>query len=148
MKTRTDVRAIITKGDKILLISSPKSRYFHHKLPGGGIEEGENHEKALKREIKEEVGGVIEIIKDIGEFSHIRDKEKIKRVSHCFLTKLKGKLGKPEFTKAEKEAGYSLEWISLDDAIKLFSESPKDADAKWIQKRDYSFLTKTKKGLK
>lgn len=40
-------------------------------LPGGGVEKGEHPEEAILREIKEETGLTISIVKEVGEYSPI-----------------------------------------------------------------------------
>ena len=147
-KIRIAARAIILDKKNIAILSTPKSKHYHHKLPGGGLEDNENILEALKREIKEEVGCEIEIIKEIGEIIEYRNKHNLKQTSHCFLTKLI-KIGEPNFTKEEKEAAYQVEWMSIDKAIKLFQDKiPNDYTAKFIQLRDYNFLSEAKKLLK
>ena len=44
--------------EKIILVQAPNGAWF---LPGGEIEEGENHLEALKRELIEELGFTAEI---------------------------------------------------------------------------------------
>ena len=149
-KIRIAARAIVqdNKGN-IAILSTPKSNHYHHKLPGGGLDEGEDIGKTLKREIKEEVGCQIEIIKELGEIIEYKNKYNQKQTSYCFLAKLNGKIGKPNFTKEEKDAGYRVKWLPIDDAIKLFQDNiPEDYTAKFIQLRDYTFLLEAKKLLK
>lgn len=56
---RVSIKALVIKNDKILLIQEPDSRW---ELPGGGLEHNETIERAIKRELKEEIGvGVAEI---------------------------------------------------------------------------------------
>ena len=50
---REAVRAVIVRGNKILMVHSTNRDY---KFPGGGIKKGENRIDALKREVKEETG--------------------------------------------------------------------------------------------
>lgn len=50
---RTAVRAILYQDGKLLLVSSKEGDY---KFPGGGIEQGETAQEALKREVWEETG--------------------------------------------------------------------------------------------
>lgn len=54
-KIRTAARAIILDSNNLIaLISIPRQGY--HKLPGGGLEEGEEIKETLIREVKEEAG--------------------------------------------------------------------------------------------
>lgn len=149
-RIRIAVRAIILNNkSNIAILSTSKSKHYHYKLPGGGLEDGEDIKEALKREIKEEVGCEIEIINEIGEIIEYKNEYNQKQTSYCFLAKLNSKIGKPNFTKEEKEAGYEVEWISIDKAIKLFKDDiPADYTAKFIQQRDYNFLLEAKKLLK
>ena len=64
--TRPSVRAIIFRDGKLALVHNGKFDYYM--FPGGGIEEGESHEEALIREVKEESGLVVipESIKEYG----------------------------------------------------------------------------------
>ena len=59
-KTRYGVYAVIPDSahEKIILVQAPNGAWF---LPGGEIEEGENHLEALKRELIEELGFTAEI---------------------------------------------------------------------------------------
>lgn len=59
MKTRVIVSALINRGDSYLFLkqNKPGGAYpdcLH--IPGGGLEEGENPEEAVRREVREEVG--------------------------------------------------------------------------------------------
>ena len=49
--TRETARAIILKGEKILLLYT--ARYDDYSLPGGGIDTGESVEEVLIRELQE-----------------------------------------------------------------------------------------------
>lgn len=52
----TRVRAIIIQDCKILLIKRVKPDLVYWVIPGGGVEENETKEVALRRECKEELG--------------------------------------------------------------------------------------------
>lgn len=61
MKIRVRVSAIIFNNEnKILLVNHQKEGNNYWVIPGGGVENGETLEKALKRELIEELGIEIE----------------------------------------------------------------------------------------
>ena len=72
-RIRPGARAIlINELSQIALMHVTKQSYY--KLPGGGIDEGEDNMTALKRELLEEVGATnIEIISEIGQVDEFRD---------------------------------------------------------------------------
>lgn len=69
---RPSARAIIFRNNKLAVIYSNKKRYC--KIPGGGIEKGENPMEAMIREVREEVGldVIPETIKEFGYVHRIQ----------------------------------------------------------------------------
>lgn len=69
---RPSVRAIIMKNGRTALVHSLK--YDYYKFPGGGIEDGESHESALIREVREETGLAVrpETIREFGSVLRIQ----------------------------------------------------------------------------
>ena len=65
---RISARAIIIEGDKIGLMYRRKSNHSFYCLPGGKQEENESLEDTVVREIKEEFGIDIVVIKKVYEF--------------------------------------------------------------------------------
>lgn len=119
MKER--VRAIIKKGENILLIHRIKRGREYWVFPGGGVEKTDaDHKSALTRECKEELGvdvrvGDLFTTYEFGETG----KEQREYFYSCEITG--GKLGTgsgPEFQKGTHYEGmYALEWISLKDFL-------------------------------
>lgn len=90
-------------------------------LPGGGVEEGETLEQAMKRECLEEAGCHIEIKKEIGFSDEYRAKRGWHMNVHFFVGKVVGEKGKP-ITTQEDERGMEAEWFTVDEAISILEE--------------------------
>jgi len=117
------------------------------KIPGGGIDSGENIEEAAIREAQEESGCQIEIIDDLGLIIEYRDSWKQVQLSFCFLAKVLGDKGETEFTQNEKEQGFVLKWHDLDEAISLL-ESVKNPNQQMhanASERELTFMKVAKK---
>ncbi len=141
---RIAVRAVLLNNkNKIALMYIAK--YDVYKLPGGGIDKGENLNTAFTREMLEETGCEAKRTKNIGITIEKRDKWKLFQVSHCFIASAK-KMKNLELTDEEKTSGFSLHWIkSINQALKLVSKNKsKRYDDKYIKARDCSILQKAK----
>lgn len=118
---RSASRGIAFKGDKIILIKSDK--YGEYKFPGGGINSNETKEMALIREFKEETGidVIVESIKEFAVFKEIRKSaiydEIFDHTSYYYLVNVKDEIGETNLDDYEKEYGYNLAFVTLDEAI-------------------------------
>ncbi|HLD12864.1 MAG TPA: NUDIX domain-containing protein [Candidatus Nanoarchaeia archaeon] len=137
-KKRSAVRCVLFRNNQVALLNVQKENY--HKLPGGGIEDGEELESALHREVAEEVGSKIRIGKILGRIIEYKSKHELVQNSICFLAK-EISSGKTDFTQDEIDDGFKVEWYSLRDAINVLKkDSPKDYTGKFIVRRDVRFL--------
>ena len=59
-------RAIIVKGNKLLLLRNTKNHTLQ--LPGGGIDENENAKKAAERESREETNAIVKASHYLGKY--------------------------------------------------------------------------------
>ena len=120
-------------------------KHGYHKLPGGGIETGEDVMQALAREMKEETGCSIEVTGEIGTIVEYRTEWNIKQTSHCYLGKIVSK-GETAFDDGEKKNNFKLVWMTLDEAIEaLEKDQPANYyDGGFIRERDLVFLKQAK----
>lgn len=132
---------VINELSEIALLYVSKNNY--HKLPGGGIEEGENIEIALNREVMEEVGVNIQVLGEVGTIIEYRDEFEMLQISYCYYSKVIGEKSKPTFTDEEINGGFQLKWVNLDKAIDLLeNDLPNNYVGKFIRYRDLLFLKK------
>lgn len=117
-----------------------------YKLPGGGLDQGEDTETALHRELLEECGTDGDIIANIGEIEEFRDLWGLRQISYCYLVKQRGGHVPTNFMPDEIEDGAELLYAnSLDEAINLIESSlPQDYESQFIKLRDVTFLKETK----
>jgi 8-oxo-dGTP diphosphatase len=67
------VSAAIVKDGKVLVVRRSVDDDFlagYYEMPGGGIDKGENHEQAVKREIQEELSLNVKVLKPFHQFSY------------------------------------------------------------------------------
>lgn len=146
---RKAARAVLLNDAKeMALLYVSKGNY--HKLPGGGIEEGEDIYSALKREVKEEVGAEIEVLDEIGLIIEYRDgfgKYPTGQIqlSYCFYAKVVGKVGETSFSENELANGFELKWVPFNQGLELLkNDSSEDPLGQFIHKRDLAFIEKAK----
>jgi 8-oxo-dGTP diphosphatase len=119
-RPRPGAYAVIIDERGRLALFRKKDRYF---LPGGGIEPGETPEEALSREVREEIGWSVAIIRKIGKATQYVI---TKSENHCAIqatyyeARLLQRIGEPE------EPGDELLWLPQPEAIALL---PRQSDA-------------------
>jgi 8-oxo-dGTP pyrophosphatase MutT (NUDIX family) len=122
---REAVRAVILKGNYILMVHTNKGDY---KFPGGGANKGESHAQTLKREVKEETGYILNNVKDrIGVFTerkldNYEENSIFEMVSHYYLCEISDDKTGQQLDDYESELDFQPVWISMDEAIRLNEE--------------------------
>lgn len=140
-RIREAARAVVVdENGRVALLKVGKHSY--HKLPDGGIDEGEDKIEALSREFIEEIGCDANVIAELGAIVELRDKWELKQTSYCYLAKQFGPISEPEFTPEEIADGFSVVWVdSVDIAITLLeNDRPTNYEGLFIQKRDLTLL--------
>lgn len=121
VKNRNASRAIIIKDNKIALIWS--SRFNDYKFPGGGLEFKESPVDALIREVKEETGLTV-ILSSIKEYGYTIEKHKSDipntifiQHSNYYTCNVLDNISDTKLDKYEREYGFTLKYIDIDEAI-------------------------------
>jgi 8-oxo-dGTP diphosphatase len=127
------------------------SKHGYHKLPGGGIDEGESTEQALQRELLEEVGCSAQIIAELGSVVEFRyyDDDGLRQTSYCYLAKQIGEQQASALEEGELDEGmFEVKVKDIDAAIELLSnDTPDNVEGKFIQKRDLYILQAAKAAM-
>lgn len=124
MRTNKRVGAVIRKGDEVLLIHRHKNGEEYWVLPGGGVEDEETLEEALRREVMEETSLAIT------SFELIRECPGYEGRCHYFYEvktdDIEPELGGPEKGNMDATNIYILEWVNRNLARKLENLFPEE----------------------
>jgi ADP-ribose pyrophosphatase YjhB (NUDIX family) len=145
---RFAARGVVLDSDgKMALLCVGKHRYY--KLPGGGMEEGEDPKDAFMRECVEEIGCRVAIDKDLGLVEEYRKIFSLRQVSFCFLAHAQGEKRSPCFTEEEIGNGFHPIWTEPEEALRQFATCrPSNLEGRdYIVPRDTIILKKALKSL-
>ena len=121
-RLRLGARGIVVREDGKIAVFN-KSNKNEYKLPGGGIEGEEKPEEAFKREVLEETGCIVEIVKELGTTEEYKTLDNFKQISYVFVGKVLEDTKQLNTTQKEKDEGAKLLWETPEKALKLITES-------------------------
>ena len=140
---RVAVRGIIFIEGKLLMIENSMGEL---KLPGGGIDDGEDDYKALVREVKEETGYDV-IIDTIEPFGEIEEKRmstiepKIwHQISRLYFCKVNPTKGQCNYTEDETRLGFRQVLYSIEEALEKSKRLLEKDDVQAWNRREYKTL--------
>jgi len=143
-RDRYAARAVL-KDDlgRVALLFAGTRKYY--KLPGGGVEQGEDMSLALARELLEEVGAVAAVDGEIGRVEEWRvfDDYGLHQISDAFSAHVIGEVGEPSFTDEELADGFEVFWAKdIDEAIKCVSQTLNHDDftVRFMSRREKTIL--------
>ncbi|MCA3507288.1 MAG: NUDIX hydrolase [Rhodobacter sp.] len=113
-RRRPGVYAVLLRGDSILT-TFQQAPVPEFQLPGGGIDAGEQPVAALHREVIEETGWKINVIRRIGAFRRFTYMPEYdlwaEKLCAVYLARPVLRLGPPS------EAGHTAVWLPVEDAV-------------------------------
>lgn len=140
-ETRAIVRALLlVDKDKFLFHHLYGDDIFGHRdyleTPGGGVEEGEDLLKALKRECLEETGYQIEIIAPIGIIEDYYNLIERKNINHYYLVRAVGEKKPVHFVSKGDAFIKETLALTLDEASSLYKEKAVTPIARLLYNRE------------
>ena len=113
-RRRPGVYAVLLRGDSILA-TFQQAPVPEFQLPGGGIDAGEQPVAALHREVIEETGWKIDVIRRIGAFRRFTFMPEYdlwaEKLCTVYLARPVLRLGPPS------EAGHTAVWLPVEEAV-------------------------------
>ncbi len=139
-RIRVGCRAIIVKDNKVLL--SWEERKDVYMSPGGGVENGESLEECVIRELSEEAGYNVKVIKPLFRVNEYCFETLW--VNNYFLCEIEGECER-HLTESEEYNRVRPVWIEIEKAIEIFGEyDSKTVDHASLYLREYTVLNKIK----
>lgn len=130
---RTACRGLVIQDGKLLL--SFLQAMDVYMIPGGGMDEGETDVECCIREIAEETGLLVEPQECIAEITEYYTDWKW--VNRYYICKVVGE-AEVHLTEQEKEQNMVTEWVTIEDALKLFG-AYEDFRESYVMKRNIYF---------
>ena len=118
----------------------------YYETPGGGKKVNETIRQACFRELLEETGYEVEIIKELGMVNDYYNLIHRNNRNYFFLCKTVRYIGK-ELENYEKSVIEKTVWVSIDEAIKLYENMGGSGVAILVKNRELPILKKVKKYL-
>lgn len=140
---RVSVRGIIFVAGKLLMI---ESSFGEVKLPGGGMDLGEDDYKALMREVKEETGYDVipESIKPFGEIEEKRlsvyEPMIWHQINRLYFCDVYPEQGQCEYSENEKEEGFHAVFYTIEEALEKNERMLEKEGRQAYNQREYKTL--------
>ena len=133
---RITARAIVKNQDGLYAVMYA-DKFKLHRLPGGGVEDGEDVLTALRREVYEETGCVCDEIQELGIVAENRASLDYTQINHYFVVTTTHAPGENHLTEAEQNSRTILKWVTWDEMVRIINEQEFDrVQGKYLKARD------------
>lgn len=137
---RRTARAILRNTEGYYAVMHAKE-FALYSLPGGGIEQDESIQDALKREILEETGCTCDKIQPLGYVEENRAHQDYTTISYYFAVTTHTLHLHSSLTEDEKRHGTTVAWHTFEDAYHCIADTcHPTTQRKFIQARDLAAL--------
>lgn len=103
----------------LFVVDDPFGGRNYYELPGGGVKRGETPLEAAIREMEEELGVGVELLKELGVVHDFYNLIFQENYTHYFLFKVTS-YGQNHLEPRESALIDRIEWIDLDTAIQIY----------------------------
>ncbi len=142
-RVREGCRAIIVEKGKVLL--SWEERKDVYMSPGGGVENGEGLEECVIRELSEEAGYKVKVIKPLFKVNEYCFETLW--VNNYFLCEIEGECER-HLTESEEYNRVKPVWVDIEKAIEIFGTyESKATDHASLYLREYTVLKNAEFGV-
>lgn len=137
---RITARAIVKKQDGLYALMYA-DKWGLYSLPGGGVEDGEDVQTALRREIYEETGCVCGKIRELGIVSENRAGLDYTQINHYYVVTATQTSGENHLTEAERDCRTEVKWVTFDELVRLVNDQEFErVQGKYLKARDVAAL--------
>lgn len=121
-KIRIGARGIVRNKDGKIAIFNKQAKN-EYKLPGGGVEDGEDIKETFIREVMEEAGCEVNNIIQIGIVEERKSFTNFKQISYIFSCDVVNDTKELRLTEKEAEEQARLLWMEPHEALKIMKEN-------------------------
>lgn len=150
--TRLIARAVVINDEnKVCLMHLNRhddfGSYDYYETPGGGVNENEDIDLAVIREIKEETGCICKIVNELGIVSDYYNKIYRHNLNHYYLLRVVS-YGECQLEEYEKDIFSEVIWVDIDKAINLLDNMGDNMIPLLVKRRELPIYRLAKKYIK
>ena len=136
--------ALLIQHESIAVMERHRGGRHYFTFPGGGVDEGEAREDALRREVREECGAELSRIgEEIGSvIEYDNDTETnfdtFKMTSHYYRCEVTDGFGAQKLDGYERDLGFMPVWIDIEEAIRVNKSLLASANPpEWLKRENF-----------